>query len=114
MLNEVSEFCYAEQVDEHVESGGIILDVRSEYEWRQGNMKNSINIPVDELRSRIGELDKRKKILVYCQVGQRAHVAVRILLQHGFRAMNLSGGYRTCIAYVNKKAKGELPVLSLK
>jgi rhodanese-related sulfurtransferase len=54
-----------------------------------------VNIPIDELRSRLGELPQERPILVYCQVGQRGYLAQRILTHAGFDAANLSGGFRT-------------------
>lgn len=74
----------------------LILDVRSELEREMGYIQNSINIPVDDLRERLVELDKNKKIVVYCAVGIRGYVAARILEQHGFdKVYNLMGGYTT-------------------
>ena len=54
----------------------------------------AINIPVDELRPRLPELPRDRPIWVHCYVGQRSYVAVRMLVQHGFNAFNISGGYR--------------------
>ena len=54
-----------------------------------------MNIPLDELRERLGELPKDKEILASCQVGLRGYLACRILSQKGFRCRNLSGGYKT-------------------
>ncbi|MBN2879495.1 MAG: FAD-dependent oxidoreductase [Clostridia bacterium] len=72
----------------------VILDVRTEGEVLDGNIEGSINIPVDELRDRLDELDKTKEYVVSCLVGQRAHVACRILMQNGFKNVrNLAGGY---------------------
>lgn len=73
----------------------VLLDVRTKVEHDQGSIGNSMLIPVDSLRDRMSELDKSKEILVYCQVGQRGYLATSILLQSGFRAKNLSGGYKT-------------------
>ena len=50
---------------------------------------------VDDLRGRLGELSKDRQILAYCQVGMRGSIATRILLQKGFDAANLGGGYKT-------------------
>jgi rhodanese-related sulfurtransferase len=55
----------------------------------------AVNIPVDELRGRLGELPRGRRILACCQVGQRGYIATRILLQAGFDAANLGGGYTT-------------------
>jgi NADPH-dependent 2,4-dienoyl-CoA reductase/sulfur reductase-like enzyme/rhodanese-related sulfurtransferase len=72
-----------------------LLDVRTAGEHQRGAIEGSKNIPIDELRTRLGELDKNKEILAYCQVGMRGYIATRILMQNGFRVKNLSGGYRT-------------------
>lgn len=71
------------------------LDVRTENEFNQGHIPDSLNIPVDELRSRLDELPREKPIAAYCQVGQRGYLATRILNQSGFQAVNVSGGYKT-------------------
>jgi NADPH-dependent 2,4-dienoyl-CoA reductase/sulfur reductase-like enzyme/rhodanese-related sulfurtransferase len=73
----------------------FVLDVRSPTEFAAGHMPKAINIPVDELRTRLKELPRDKAIAAYCHVGQRGYLATRVLLQHGFNAANLSGGYLT-------------------
>lgn len=73
----------------------ILLDVRSEIEYNNGHIEGSINIPVDNLRKRLSELDKNKEIIEYCQVGLRGHVASRILSQNGFKVKNITGGYKS-------------------
>ncbi|MGK0468988.1 sulfurtransferase TusA family protein, partial [Clostridium sp.] len=55
------------------------------------------NIPVDELRERMNELDKNKEIIEYCQVGIRGYIAARILSQNGFKVKNLTGGYKSAL-----------------
>lgn len=78
----------------------VTIDVRTKSEFDAGHIDGAKHIPVDELRDRLGELDATKETAVYCAVGQRGHVAQRILSQHGFaRARNIKGGYtmhRTC------------------
>jgi len=75
--------------------GDLRLDVRTRSEYAAGSLQGAINIPLDELRSRLGELDVSRPITVYCQVGLRGYVASRILMQHGFsNVRNLKGGYR--------------------
>ena len=86
---------YAEDVASIDGSRQQLLDVRTKIENEQGALENAVCIPVDELRSRIGELDKEKEILTYCQVGLRGYLATRMLMQQGFRVKNLSGGYKT-------------------
>lgn len=73
----------------------ILVDVRSEIEHANGHIEGSINIPVDDLRGRLAELDPSKEIWVYCQVGLRGYTASRILQQKGFRVKNLTGGFKT-------------------
>jgi NADPH-dependent 2,4-dienoyl-CoA reductase/sulfur reductase-like enzyme/rhodanese-related sulfurtransferase len=73
----------------------FLLDVREPQEFEAGTVAGAVNIPLDQLRSRLGELPMEREIWVTCKVGQRAYYACRILTQHGFRARNLSGGYST-------------------
>jgi NADPH-dependent 2,4-dienoyl-CoA reductase/sulfur reductase-like enzyme/rhodanese-related sulfurtransferase len=72
-----------------------LLDVRTAQEFESGHIPRGVNIPVDELRSRMGELPRDRKIAVYCQVGMRGYLATRILLQAGFAVVNIGGGYKT-------------------
>jgi len=72
----------------------ILIDVRNPQEHAQGSIPGSICVPVDSLRERLNDLPKDKEVLVFCQVGVRAYIAARLLIQHGFKVRNLSGGYR--------------------
>jgi len=73
----------------------ILLDVRTREEYAKGSLEGAVNIPLDELRERISELDESKPVYVFCQVGFRGYIAARILGQNGFENVyNLSGGYR--------------------
>jgi NADPH-dependent 2,4-dienoyl-CoA reductase/sulfur reductase-like enzyme/rhodanese-related sulfurtransferase len=82
------------QIDEFVENGFDLIDVRSPGEFGRGSIPGARNIPVDEIRGRISELTN-KNILVNCQVGQRGHTATMLLKELGFNAVNLDGGYLT-------------------
>jgi NADPH-dependent 2,4-dienoyl-CoA reductase/sulfur reductase-like enzyme/rhodanese-related sulfurtransferase len=74
----------------------ILLDVRNPGELKSvGYLEGAINIPVDQLRQRMDELPKDKEIIIYCQVGLRGNVAYRQLVNKGYKAKNLIGGYRT-------------------
>lgn len=74
----------------------ILVDVRTKDECELNKIEGSVNIPVDDLRNRLSELPKDKKIVLYCAVGLRGYLASRILLQNGFSEVyNLSGGYKT-------------------
>ncbi|MCX7868367.1 MAG: FAD-dependent oxidoreductase, partial [Terrimicrobiaceae bacterium] len=70
----------------------LLLDVRDPDEFAASHVPGALNIPLAGLRSRLGELDASREIHVTCAVGLRGYLATRILLQHGFRAKNLSGG----------------------
>ena len=72
----------------------VVLDVRTQEEWDAGHVEGAVLLPVDELRARLGELDKSKTYAVYCGVGYRAYVACLVLKAYGYRAMNVSGGWR--------------------
>jgi NADPH-dependent 2,4-dienoyl-CoA reductase/sulfur reductase-like enzyme/rhodanese-related sulfurtransferase len=73
----------------------LLLDVRSPVEYQQGGVPGATHIPLDELRGRLAELPRDRDIWAYCFVGQRSYYASRALQQYGYRAKNLSGGYRT-------------------
>ncbi len=71
---------------------GFLLDVRNPPELEAESVPGALNIPLPQLRARLGELPKDQEILVFCRSSQRAHYAMRILLQKGFKARNISGG----------------------
>ena len=71
-----------------------LLDVRTPAECAQGRMEGFRNIPVDELRQRLGELEPGRPVYVVCQSGLRSYIASRILTGAGFTAYNFAGGFR--------------------
>ena len=71
-----------------------LLDTRTTGEYRRGHIEGFVNIPVDELRERLGELPPDKPVYVICQSGLRSYIACRILAGHGFECYNFSGGFR--------------------
>jgi NADPH-dependent 2,4-dienoyl-CoA reductase/sulfur reductase-like enzyme/rhodanese-related sulfurtransferase len=73
----------------------LLVDVRTSQEFASGHIPGAVNVPVDDLRTRLGELPRDRQIAAYCQVGQRAYLATRILKQAGFKAANVGGGYKT-------------------
>lgn len=89
---------YAEDV-EKLAPGSVLVDVRTPEEYAAGNIAGSRNIPLDQLRSRLGELPKDRFVHITCQIGLRGYLAQRILEQSGFDTRNLSGGYRFYSAY---------------
>ena len=72
-----------------------LLDVRDEDEFAEGHVPGARNLPLNSLRAALGSLQKERPLAVCCAVGGRAHNAVRLLRQHGFNAVNISGGYTT-------------------
>lgn len=82
------------ELDAALAAGATLVDVRSESEHAAGAIPGAVNIPVDALRDRLGELPDGS-LVVHCQVGQRGHTAARILTQYGRDVVNLDGGYPT-------------------
>ena len=88
------EQVFIEDLENYNEKETIILDVREELELISGSFKNSINIPLSELRKRYSELPKDKEIWTYCAVGLRGYIAARFLTQNGYKVKNISGGIK--------------------
>ena len=80
-----------------------LLDTRTVGEFAGGHIDGFLNIPVDELRERLGELDKSKPVYVICQSGLRSYIACRILAGNGFECYNFSGGFRFYDAVMNDR-----------
>jgi rhodanese-related sulfurtransferase len=72
--------------------GGFLLDVRNPQEIAVESVPGAFNIPLPQLRARLGELPRDREIHVFCRSAVRAYFATRILLQNGFKARNISGG----------------------
>ncbi len=77
----------------------IILDVRDPDEFNADHYEGSMNMPLGEMRLRMKELPADDEILTYCAVGQRSYYASRALSQYGFNVRNISGGYKSLVAY---------------
>jgi NADPH-dependent 2,4-dienoyl-CoA reductase/sulfur reductase-like enzyme/rhodanese-related sulfurtransferase len=82
-----------------------LADVRTPEEYADGHIPGAVNLPVDDLRLRLSELPRDRRIAVYCKVGQRGYLATRILRQAGFDAANVGGGYQT-YGLLNPKSNG--------
>lgn len=94
ILNGILDMVNYDEFDRFVnENNAIILDVRTPREYAEGHITGAINLNVDELREALPTLDKDKTYVIYCQIGLRGYLANRILRNHGFRAVNLNGGY---------------------
>jgi NADPH-dependent 2,4-dienoyl-CoA reductase/sulfur reductase-like enzyme/rhodanese-related sulfurtransferase len=99
-----SECVQAESVQALLDQGAQLIDVRTAREFLNGHIPGAKNIPVDELRARLGEVRPGQRVILYCQVGLRGYIAHRILAQRGFRSANLNGGYAS---WSNAKNKNE-------
>lgn len=84
-----------------------LLDVRTPEECADGCVEGFINIPVDDLRERLGEVEKGKPVYVMCQSGLRSYIACRILEDHGYEAYNFAGGYRFYDSVINDRTLTE-------
>ena len=85
----------AEDVKDLPRDGSVtLLDVRTPREYAGGHIEGFRNIPVDELRERLGEIEPGKPVYVICQSGLRSYIACRILAGHGYEAYNFAGGFR--------------------
>ncbi|MFQ7293277.1 MAG: FAD-dependent oxidoreductase [Monoglobales bacterium] len=102
--NEIVKQWYYEDDETLPRDGSVtLLDTRTPQEYSKGHVKGFVNIPVDELRERIGEIDRTKPVYVICQSGLRSYIASRILTGNGFDAYNFAGGFRFYDAVRNDK-----------
>ena len=92
ILGQSENIQWHELADE-LAKGKVLLDVRNPAELIKGKFKNSQNIPLDELRERLNELDKKIQYIVSCQSGLRSYNAERILKQEGYQVKNLDGAF---------------------
>lgn len=88
----LDEFSYKD-IDTIDPENSMLIDLRTPEETASGMIEGAVNIPLDELRDRLGEIDRSKTIYLYCRSGQRSYIGARILTGHGFKAKSLSGGY---------------------
>lgn len=85
------------------DGSAMLLDVRTVREYAGGHIEGFRNIPIDELRERIHEIDPGKPVYVICQSGLRSYIAARILEGNGFETYNFSGGFRYYDAVTNDR-----------
>ncbi|MBU5293891.1 FAD-dependent oxidoreductase [Anaerosalibacter bizertensis] len=95
ILNKDVDTIFWNELDDLDRENSIILDVTDPEEREMGYVEGSINIPLNDLRDRLDELDKDKLIVPYCGIGIRGYIASRILVQNGFKAKNFAGGFMT-------------------
>lgn len=88
----VQQFHWNDVEDLPCDGSATLLDVRTEGEYRRGHLNGFRNIPLDDLREHLDELERDKPIYVNCQTGLRSYLACRLLTQYGFSCAHLSGG----------------------
>ena len=89
----VQQFHWNDVEDLPCDGSATLLDVRTEGEYRRGHLNGFRNIPLDDLREHLNELERDKPVYVNCQTGLRSYLACRLLTQYGFSCSHLSGGY---------------------
>ncbi len=95
ILRGVLKQWHLEEADGLPRDGSVtLLDTRTAEEYEEGHIDGFRNIPVDELRERLTEIEKGKRVYVICQSGLRSYIASRILEGNGYEAYNFSGGFR--------------------
>lgn len=90
----VKQFYYDDIESLSKDENAFLLDTRTPFEYNGGHVDGFVNIPVDEMRERIEEIPKNKRIYVMCQSGLRSYIAARILTNLGYDCFNFAGGYR--------------------
>lgn len=97
------------EIKELDKAASVLIDVRTPAEYKMGFIEGAVNIPLDELRSRMREIPADKEVVLYCQVGLRGYLAYRILVQNGIsNVKNLSGGYKTYSAAVREQSNRDV------
>ena len=88
-------------IKQKLESGAIVIDVRSQPEFANGRLKDSFNIPLEHLQASVGNISKDKEVLLYCRSGSRSQMATNYLNSLGFTAQNIGGinQYIGCLDY---------------
>lgn len=95
---------FLEDVEQLPRDGSVtLLDTRTPAEFASGHIDGFKNIPVDELRERLNEIEQRKPVYVICQSGLRSYIATRILAGHNFACYNFAGGFRFYDAVKNDR-----------
>lgn len=84
-----------------------LIDARTATEYSRGNIDGFINIPLDSLRERIGEIPKDKPVYIHCHSGLRSYIACRILTGNGYDCYNLAGGWRLYESVIHEKTVPE-------
>lgn len=81
------------ELPDALKAGKILLDVRNTPELANGQFKEAVHIPLNDLRCRMPELDKNKEYIISCHSGLRSYIGERMLKQAGFNVQNLDGAF---------------------
>lgn len=81
-----------DRIVEALHGGATLVDVREPFEYRQGHVPQAVNIPMSQLTSRLGEIDRTRPVYVVCASGNRSGAVTDVLTSQGFRAVNVLGG----------------------
>jgi len=85
----------SESVKDFMDKGAVIIDVRTVGEFREGHIKNSKNIPLDTIFSKVSDIKKlNKPVIVCCRSGMRSAQAASVLKNSGIDVMN-GGGWQS-------------------
>lgn len=99
---------FLEDLQELPRDGSVeLVDMREPEEYKNGHAEGFRNIPVDQLRERMAEIDKNKPVYAMCQSGLRSYIAARILAGNGYDAFNFAGGFRYYDAVINDRRQAE-------
>lgn len=85
----------------YIQEGAFLVDVRTPMEFAEGNVKGSVNIPLDQLTSQLSRFRDKKSIVVFCRSGSRSGMAKSILEQNGFKNVINGGSWDSVHALVN-------------
>lgn len=107
VTGKVKQFFWHDIEDLPRDGSVTLLDVRTPAEVRRGRIDGFMNIPLDSLRERIGEIPKNKPVYIHCHSGLRSYIACRILAGNGYDCFNLAGGWRLYESVINEKTVPE-------
>ncbi|MDO5037469.1 MAG: FAD-dependent oxidoreductase [Tissierellia bacterium] len=93
ILEGLVDIVHVQDIDQIIDQGGLLIDVRDPEEVAAGGIPGAINIPLNDLRDRLDEIPKDKPLYISCQVGLRGYLGTRFLAGYGLDAKNLDGGY---------------------
>lgn len=109
ILEGVSKMVSWRDISADTDKSYFLLDIRTPDEFALGSIEGALNIPLDDLREHLAELPKDRKIVAFCGVGLRAHIACRVLMQNGFdEVYNLSGGLKTYETATQKQSNEDI------